>query len=133
MNKIFKTLAPVILLAAVVLFTVLGIQDIKAQKTYTETTGVITSITEEQGADADKTDYHVWVSYTVDGESYQSELGSYSSSMKKGDEVAIRYNPENPNDIVQAGVLGVILMFGMAGIALIACVVMTIKKLNGRG
>lgn len=62
-----------------------------------KTEATITKIDEKHhGGD---TDYLVYVSYYVDGKSYNEELNSYSSSMREGNKVTIYYNPNNPSEI----------------------------------
>ncbi len=49
----------------------------------------------------DSTEHRVFVSYEVDGVTYSHrELGSYSSSMREGKTVKIKYNLDNPNEIM---------------------------------
>lgn len=39
------------------------------------------------------------VQYSVDGKKYEADTNFYSSTMSLGDELAVRYNPNNPNEI----------------------------------
>jgi cytochrome b subunit of formate dehydrogenase len=41
----------------------------------------------------------VIVSYMVNGKVYTENLSSYSSSMKEGDCISLKYNPKQPSDI----------------------------------
>lgn len=44
--------------------------------------------------------YHVVVvSYEANGKMYTENLNSYSSSMKEGDRIQLKYNPKQPEDI----------------------------------
>lgn len=43
--------------------------------------------------------YDVTVTYMVAGKQYSEKLNSYSSSMKVGNNIDLKYNPENPSDI----------------------------------
>jgi hypothetical protein len=39
------------------------------------------------------------VSYEANGKMYTENLSSYSSSMKEGDRISLKYNPKQPEDI----------------------------------
>ena len=48
--------------------------------------------------------HRVYVDYTVDGKEYKNaEYGSYNSSMKEGDKVAVYYDPSDPSSIQPEG------------------------------
>lgn len=46
--------------------------------------------------------HRVYVTYTVDGTVYNERLDTYTSSMRVGDTVPIRYMPDNPSNIAYA-------------------------------
>ena len=100
---------------------------------YIETRATITRIEEEQSPFYDKSDgigpddyeYHVFVEYTYNGETYsEKEYGNYDSSMKTGDTVLLYVNPEAPDDFMSdpSGgfvyvIIGiVIILIGIGGI-----------------
>jgi len=118
MNKLMKALVPYILIAATVLFAYLGVDGIHVRNTYTAATADITGITSEYDFTAEKDIFHVMVRYTVDGAEYETELGSYTSGMRVGQEIKIMYDPSSPDRIVEAGYLGVVLCFGFSVLAL---------------
>lgn len=45
------------------------------------------------------THYDVVVTYIVGGKEYRENLNSYSSTMKIGANIELKYNPEDPSDI----------------------------------
>jgi len=132
MRKLLIRFAPVILLAAVVIFTMMGIREVKAQNTFEKTTAVITNIEREYVGGEKDYEYHVFVRYSAGGTEYESMLDSYSSSMKVGKELKAVYNPEDPYEVKAAGYFASVMCFVMAAIALFAAVSTIIKKLNGR-
>ena len=76
---------------------------------YVETTATITRIDEEKtpfydetdGIDASDYEYHVFVEYSYNGETYsEKEYGAYSSSMKEGDTVLLYLNPDDPEEFM---------------------------------
>ena len=69
------------------------------QSIYTKTTATITKITETYNAADNNYDHDVYVSYEVDGKSYNEELNYYEGGYKEGQEVTIAYNPDNPAEI----------------------------------
>lgn len=62
------------------------------------TVGIITEISTYRGNNDDR-NYRVYVSYNVDGRTYESELNGYSSSFYEGKEIEIYYDKDNPNKI----------------------------------
>ena len=77
--------------------------------------------------------YDVYVKYTVDGNNYETLLGTLPG-YKKGDKLSIYYNPENPNEITQTKSLILPLVLIVAGLAAfiggIVSGVNAIKKYN---
>lgn len=66
-----------------------------------KTTAVITDIEKNPYK---KTDYNVYISYEIDGVKYENvNLGYYTSSMNKGDEITVHYDPEKPYDARSMG------------------------------
>lgn len=47
----------------------------------------------------DGTSYHVYVQYAVGDDLYETRLGSYSSTMRVGQTVSVRYDPEHPGQV----------------------------------
>ena len=73
----------------------------KIDKEYVPTTAKIESIKQHSELRHGKRHrYHeVIVSYMVNGKVYTENLSSYSSSMKEGDSISLKYNPKQPSDI----------------------------------
>ncbi|GEM_PF-3150142 len=79
--------------------------------------------------------YDVTVSYQVDDQAYKTLLGSYSASMKTGDQMTIYYNPGKPTQIssveINRQIWTIIMCVGVV-LLLINCLVMPkIYKLAG--
>lgn len=83
-------------------FLVIGgsflVADHNAQQHYHTADAQITDIESYQGSDGERR-HHIWVSYTVEGTAYESLLSYYSSSMRVGQRLEIRYNPEDPYEV----------------------------------
>ncbi len=93
------------------------------------TTAVITEIYTYRNGDDTKHD--VFVTYTVDGVTYEEELGSYSSSMHEGKEIEIYYQPDNPRRISTDTPFVVFIVFvGLGGIFFAIGVVLLIKDIK---
>ncbi|WP_167954847.1 DUF3592 domain-containing protein [Anaerosporobacter faecicola] len=58
----------------------------------------ITDIDSYRDSDGDR-NHDVFVTYEVDGQTYDAELNSYSSSWHIGKEIKLYYDPENPYDV----------------------------------
>jgi len=132
MNRVFTKFAPLILLAAAVLFAYFGVTGIRERRDYIPTTAVITDITRIDRAGGTQDEHRVTVAYDVGQNHYESELGEYSSSMRVGKEIAVKYNPERPGEVATASYTAVVMSFVMAVIALAGCAVVTWKRLGGR-
>jgi hypothetical protein len=113
---------------------VTGIIGINQDNTWSETTGEIQSIELiHEAVDSEDTDeYEVMVKYTVDGKTYESDLGVYLDDFEVGKEIAILYNPKAPEAIVLPGKSGSIIGI-IAGVAcMIGAVITFILRLMGR-
>lgn len=87
-----------------VVMPVLGIvYNLKNNENKIETTGIITKIDSEyhSGGKSGYIDYHIYVSYQVDGELYESVLTvpRHDIPGTRGEKINIYYDKENPNDI----------------------------------
>ncbi|GHV48376.1 hypothetical protein FACS1894204_12630 [Synergistales bacterium] len=95
---------------------------------YAETSGVIFDIRSRRAFeyDAPRTAY---VKYKVDGVSYETNLGYYSSGMRRGKKVKIYYDPKSPGGRVYDGSYGgVHLLFTPLGVIFLAVGVWVIRR-----
>ena len=99
---------------------------------FVDGTATIISIEEDPDyiPDADKTNdvqYIVKAKYTVDGKEYTTTLNSYDPAYKVGGDVAIKYDPNNPEKMTSGFGIGIAVM--IIGAALLAVVIfLTVKK-----
>ncbi len=63
-----------------------------------DTIGIITEISSYRSTNNNR-NHDVYVSYTVEGEKYESRLNGYFSSFYEGKEINIYYDKDNPNKI----------------------------------
>jgi len=128
-NRILMRLMPFILLAGGILFIVMGISTFSKKTNYTETTAVITDMVDRSYYDGENhvEAYDVEVEFLVDGKPVKAMLDEYHSGYAVGKEVKIKYNPNDPTDIVAAGGLVVVLQFGLGIVAIIGGLVMLIR------
>lgn len=110
-------LGGVIFLGVGLLFFVLGLvfflTEQKKTATYVETTGVITDFNR---------DGYPYVAYEANGRTYEQRSNYTSSSMRVGDEIAVRYDPQSPNRMEAGGAivwLMPILFMGMGGLFIV--------------
>lgn len=123
LNKILKVIFPILMIVFGIMAIVSGAHKLQTKDLYdASATAVITGIEREWiGTDEDGFDeynYHVWVDYEVDGKTYEHvEYPGYDSSMKDGDEIEIRYQSANPEEISEANITGnaaIIIVVGSA-------------------
>lgn len=99
---------------------------------FVDGTATIISIEEDPDyiPDPDNTgdvQYIVKAKYTVDGKEYTATLNSYDPAYKVGGDVAIKYDPNNPEKMTSGFGIGIAVM--IIGAALLAVVIfLTVKK-----
>lgn len=71
--------------------------------------------------------YIVKVTYTVDGKEYTTTLNSYDPFYKVGGEVAIKYDPKNPEKMTSGFGIGIVIMI-IGAVLLAAVIFLTVKK-----
>ena len=72
-------------------------------------------------------EYIVKATYTVDGKEYTTTLNSYDPSYKVGGEVAIKYDPKNPEKMTSGFGIGIAIMI-IGAVILLIVIFATIKK-----
>lgn len=118
-STLARFLLPVGLIATIfgVAVLIISIQN----SNYKEVEAKVTKVELEQEAYTDTDGNHqdetytVYVSYTVDGTNYNSELSGLGK-YKKGDKMTIYYNPKNPKQITQTKSLIVPIIIIVAGV-----------------
>ncbi len=106
-----------------VVFMIVGFimkaEDARFKETALETTAVITDIEAYTRRDSEgkkRTDYDVYVEYTIQGQTIREKINSYSSSMYEGQTITVLYSPDNPFDVrVDAGFSAHIVFIAMGG------------------
>lgn len=71
--------------------------------------------------------YIVKATYTVDGKEYTATLNSYDPSYKVGGEVAIKYDPKNPEKMTSGFGIGIAIMI-IGAVLLLIIIFLTVKK-----
>ncbi len=108
------------LILAGLLFTVIGAVLLsKPQKELLPVEAEVISVRSEQAAGEEQRQYFAAVRYTVDGKSYESEIGC-GSTVNKGDQLSLFYDPDQPEDLSTTDsnvILYVITALGAAALA----------------
>ena len=86
-------------------FIIAGVIGIRQDDTFLPTKAVIQSMERTyEATDSDESDtWEVMVEYTVDGQTYLSDVGSKKDDFTVGKEIDILYNPNNPEAAVLPG------------------------------
>ena len=129
----------VVFLAAGIFCIYMGadrLQKMNAGK-YVETKATVTNIEKEEIYDSDspgdtRTEYHITVEYSVDGNKYVSKLGETPSEFNEGMELTVLYNVDNPSEVVLPGNTGSYVMIGIGVVGVLAGIALFLKKLRGR-
>lgn len=129
----------IVFVAAGIFTLVMGIghlQKLNAGK-YVETQATITKIETIEVSDSDapggtREEYEVTVEYTVDGKKVVSQLRETPKEFYEGMELTVIYNIDKPTDVTLPGTTGAYIMMGMGMLAILAGVVMFLKRLRGR-
>ena len=116
------------------IFIVISAFGIHQDNTFLPAKGVIRSMERTYAAtDSNDTDtWEVMVEYTVDGQTYLSDVGKKPNDFTVGKEIDILYNPNNPEAIVLPGKTGWIIGIIVGAIVAIAASVLLVKDIRDR-
>ena len=119
-----RFLPPVAVLVFGIIVLIVGSITMSEVKNFPEVSAVVTSAEKEyvydSADDTHREEITAYVSYTVDGKTYNELLNNASTSLETGDSITVRYNPDDPSYVTGASkgsatfavVLGVILTIG---------------------
>ena len=130
-----KIFALIILIAGGILFIVLGLSGIKEIRTFPQTDATVAAVEREwvpNGDGGDTEQVKIRVSYTVDGKQYEEELQNAKSSLKKGDQLRVYYDPQKPEYVSGATKGMSMLEIGFGSLCLLGAVIYGIKVLRKR-
>ena len=123
--RIYKLIVLILLIVGIGMIAggIYGLSYIKRiDKEFVSTTAKIESIKQHTKLRHGKRRTHrdVIVSYEANGKMYTENLNSYSSSMKEGDSISLKYNPTQPEDIRSVEIENIIfLVLIFSGITLL--------------
>jgi len=111
---------------------VIGFANLPAEDEIAETEAQITHIVSHYDKSADRTSHDVYVTYEVDGKTYENVPISYwTGSMYEGKVITISYNPKNPSEVHTEGAAVFFATFsGIGGVFLLIAIVLVYKKLG---
>ena len=118
------------------IFGLVSFGSIKDARNYIQTDAVISKAELYQEAydkngEHHEAEYDVYVKYTVNGRTYESELGILSG-VKVGDAMKVYYNPADPSEVVQMRNQAVIpyVALGLGALALIGGIINVMKAVQ---
>ena len=120
-NKVFLLVSLLVGFAFMVFFFVMGIYSANRINSYDSKSTAVISRMEynhtETDSDGDSHDYYdVFVTYEIDGVTYEDmPYDSYSTTMKVGDTVKIKYNAAEPEIITSGGAVWIPVIFFALG------------------
>ena len=128
-RRLQALLMAVIFLGAGIFMIYLGIQNSMQQKSFYDTDGVITKI---YRVDDNDKEYHydVFVKYTVNGKEYESLLGEYKNNFREGMELALKYDPADPVNVISAGPGMSIYLIVFGSVGIIIALILALKALR---
>lgn len=86
------------------------------QSTYTPVTGKVVGYAPQTDSDGEVTNYLV-ASYQVDGQTYTKTSNVYSSDQPRlGEDIELKYNPNDPTDIIWADFSIALILYIIGGI-----------------
>lgn len=92
-------------------------------KTYIETTSEIVDFE----YNSDDTAFPI-IEYTVNGKKYRTRINTSSSTQRMFDKIQIKYNPNQPKDIILVNDAGNYIFFIASGILIIVGIIVIIKS-----
>ncbi len=127
-DKKFIVLASITALVFIAVGIFLLVRNIDYKTNGIKTYAVITRIETDYSPTDETTNHYVYVRFEAEGKIIEGELGAYTSSMREGQTVPVRYMPNNPENFVygKAMFLPSVLCF-IAGGVLIAFLIIPIK------
>ncbi len=130
-----KIFAVIVLIAGGILFLVLGISGLKEIASFPQTAATVTNVEREwvpNGDGSDTEQVTIRVSYTVDGKQYEEELQNAKSSLQKGDQIQVYYDPQKPEYVSGAtkGMSMLLIAFGV--LCLLGSVILGVKTVLRR-
>lgn len=121
MNRQMKPWVYLLLIALGAAALTFGIIEKTKSQSCLPTEAAITRIESHYDMTDDRTDYDVFVTYTVDGKVYQdARLGYYEPGYEEGKTITVLYNPANPAQITGAAPAFTLYLL-IAGPILILC------------
>lgn len=121
-NKVFLFVSLLVGFAFMIFFFVMGIYSVNRVNSYDSKSTAVISRMEynhtETDDDGNSHDYYdVFVTYEIDGVTYEDmPYDSYSTTMKVGDTVKIRYNAAEPETITSGGTVWIPVIFFAFGV-----------------
>ena len=133
-SKLYKQLFTAGFMIVGVFFIVAGVIGLKNADSFTPTTGTIKSIELiSEAVDEHDTDtYEVMVEYTVDGQTYLSDLGHNQNGYSVGKEIDILYDPEHPDTITLPGKSSSVFSIVIGVLAVVVPVFLFMRKKGAR-
>lgn len=89
--------------------------NIHIKNNYNETDAVVMGFERHHSSSDNGDTFYTLVSYSVDGNDYQSVLSAYSSSWSVGDTIKVYINPDNPQDVKSTMPSVFFIVFGLVG------------------
>ncbi len=129
---IARFIIPIVLIVGGILFICIGFNQSKNVDTFREVKATITNIDVQYGVGEETNQYTVLVKYSVNGKQYEEPIDNYKSSYKVGDEITVKYNPENPKEVTATTKGALVLYIAVGVIAAIAGVLTLIRGLMGK-
>ncbi len=127
-NSIIKYVIIFVLAVVSAVFLALTIGDIAKMNAYPKTEAVIDDINVISSGDPDESDsYEVFVTYTVDGKDYRSQLNHYDASYSVGKKIEVHYNPGDPAEILSAEFTPVIISLVIWGLVFLVSAFLSVN------
>ena len=105
-------------------------------KGYIKTSATVTRSELVQAEDPDtnqEATYDVYVTYEIDGKTYEDVYYGERPGLKEGQTITIAYNPNNPTEIVQPINLVIPIVMAIGGVAaIIGGIISTVRNLQKR-
>ncbi|MBQ2582681.1 MAG: DUF3592 domain-containing protein [Erysipelotrichaceae bacterium] len=117
MKKYIHPYAPLILLLTGLFFLGMGTVRMISVNRYPATEAVITQIDSYYNGEDYTND--VYVRYSVNGKTYDSQIDHYKDSFREGTKVEVRYNPDHPETVFYSGQFPSYATMGFGAFALI--------------
>lgn len=131
MKILFTYVLPLIFIGISVFLLIQTLNNMKKIDVYDTTTAEIISITSDYDAATEAVNMRVFIKYTVNGREYTAEIDEYKPTYREGMKISVKYDPQNPYDVLADDKSFVYLNFAIFAVFFAVGAFLLVKNVRG--